>query len=132
MFSVIENHLAREENRRRLELRRCNVGPRLGGIFPAAGLARVITRLVALHLVDHAGVRDGSRSVVDPHLVTVGVISVMMSVEGEANRLVGERANLRQYISRARREVRVNDQNIVFEYDPAVIAVSSDQIALVE
>src|SRR5437588_2013601 len=132
MLAVVKDHLARKQNGRRLELDGGYIGTGLRRVFPAPGLAAVITCLVALHLFDDSGVSHGRRSVIYPHLIAVCMIAVMVSVEREANWLVGQSANLRQDLSGTRRKICIDEQNVVFENYPAVVAVAAHEIAFVE
>src|SRR6266542_1124777 len=131
--SVVEDQSVREEHARGLELRGPHVLALLRGVFPPAGLAAEQSRLVLLHLLDHARVRHRRGALLDPHLVAVGVVPVVMGVEGETDRLVGDRADLGDDLPGPRGEVRVDDEDVVLEDDPAVVAVAlALDVALVE
>ena len=52
------------------------------------------------------------------------MITVMMGVEREANRLVGQGLDFRNDFLRAGRKVRVDDQHIVLEHNPAIVAMA--------
>jgi hypothetical protein len=101
-------------------------------VLPTPGRAAVIPGLVFFHLVNHAGVRHGHGAVLDPDLVAVSVIAVMVRVEGEPDRFVGQRANLRDDFARARRIVPVYHQYVIFKNDPAVVAMADQDVPLVE
>src|SRR5262245_12039419 len=60
------------------------------------------------------------------------MIAVMVSVEGEADRFVGDGFDLRDYLPRARRVVSVDHEHIIFKDYPAVVAMADQQIALME
>ena len=76
---------------------------------------------------------DRHGAVVDPDLVGVGVIAVVVRVEGEPDRLVRLRLDLRDDLLRARGKVGVEHEHVVVEDHPAVVAVSLPaQIAFVE
>src|SRR4029079_13758811 len=95
----------------------------LGRVLPSAGPASEEGGLVLLHLLDDSRVRDGNGALVDPRLVAVRVVAVVMSVEREADRLARQGPDLRDDLARARWEVRVDDEHVVLEDDPAVVAV---------
>src|SRR5215510_4373511 len=97
VFTVVEHELARKEQRRRLQPARPHVVAAFAVSFPASGLRIVVAGLIALHLFDLSGVCEGDGAVLDPDLIAVCVISVMMSVERKANRLVGYRADFWDY-----------------------------------
>src|ERR1700733_15485404 len=101
-----------------------HIRPGLGRFFPTPRLAAIVARLVALHLLNHAGMRYRRCAVIHPDLIAVGVIAMMMRVESESDRLRRDRPNLRQNDFGAGREIGVNNQNMVFENDPAVVAVA--------
>ena len=76
--------------------------------------------------------RHGHGAVLDPDLIAVGVIAVVVRVEGEADRFVGKRFDLRDDFLSAGREVRVDHKDVVFKYYPSVVAMADQQIALME
>jgi hypothetical protein len=94
MLSVVEIQFAREQNRRRMQPARSNVGSFFSSLFPAVRLVIVIPGFISLHFFDDAGVRDRSSSAIDHDLITVGVVAVVMRVEGESNGFGCDRANL--------------------------------------
>ena len=88
MLAVVEVQLTRKKDGWGIQPACCNVGPRFGRIFPAAGFSTEIPGFVAAHFLQYAGVRNGDSPVFDPDLIAVRVIAVVMSIEGEAYGLV--------------------------------------------
>src|SRR5438105_1265803 len=73
------------------------------------------------------------RALVHPDLVAIGVIAVVVCVECESNRLVGDGADLGYDLICSAGEVGVDHENVVFEDDPTIVAVAlAGQIAFVE
>src|SRR5262245_47440984 len=77
--------------------------------------------------------RDRNGAVVCPYLITIGMISMVMRVERETNGFVGERANLGNNFLCAGGEIAVDDEHVILEDDPPVVAMTfALEIALVE
>src|SRR5690349_3097484 len=89
MLAIIENHIAREQKRWRLELGRGHIFAAFGRVLPASRLISVISGLILLHFLDDAFMGHRYRPVFDPNLISVRMIPVMMGVERKTNRLVG-------------------------------------------
>ena len=123
VFAVVKNHLAAVEQRRRFEFARGDIGARLRGVLPASGFVAEDAGLIFFHLLDHADVRDGRRAIFHPHLVPVRVVAVVVRVECKADRLAGDRLDLRDDFLRAGGEVAINDEHVILEDDPAVVAM---------
>ena len=109
MRTVIKNQFPREKHRGRFETTGLNIGAGFCGFLPAARRIRIVSGFVALHLLDDAGVRYRGRAILDPNLIAVGVVAVMMRIEGKTYRLCGQGADFRQDVLGARREIGIDD-----------------------
>ena len=133
MLPVVKDHDVAVEQRRQLQLRGLEVGAVLRFAFPPARFTAEEAGLVFLHLAHDVLVRHRDGAVVRPHLVAIRMVAVVVSVEREADGLVGLRAYLRDDELCARRIVGVEDEHVVLEDDPAGVAVPLPvQIALVK
>jgi hypothetical protein len=117
MFAVIENHVATEEESWRFRFAGGDVFAIFGEIIPTF-------RLEFLERLQNAFMRDGSGALIGECLVAVGVIAVLMRVENEFDWLVGDLADFRNHFVGARREIGVDDEHVIFENDPAVVAMA--------
>ena len=100
----------------RIRADRRDVGPSLGGGLPAG-------RLVALHLLGDADVRQSRRSLPRPYRVGVGVVTVVMCVEHVADGLLAHLLDVLHQGCGSAREVCVHDQQAVADVDHDVVAV---------
>src|SRR6266496_6154383 len=82
MRTVIKNQFPREKHRGRFETTGLDIGAGFCGFLPTARLIPIVSGFVALHLLDDPGVRYRGRAIFDPNLITVGVVAVMMGIEG--------------------------------------------------
>src|SRR6516225_10443377 len=118
MLAVVKNQVFRKENRGRLELTASYIGAALRFRYPPSRFVVVVAGFVSLHLLDNAGVRHRHRAALYKDLIPVGMVAVVMCVKGKPYRLVCQRANFADDELCPCWEVRVDDQNIVFKYDP--------------
>ena len=68
--------------------------------------------------------RDRHRALLDPDLVAIGMIAMVMRVEGKAHRLVGDRFDLGNDLLRAGGKIGVDDQDVILEDNPAIVAMA--------
>ena len=133
VFSIVKNQLFLEEQRRWSKFAGRDIRAVLGAVLPAAGLACIIAVLVFFHFFDHADAGDRGGAVLDPDAVAVGMVPVVMRIEDKTNRLVGNGLDFRNNVLRPRGKIAVDDQHVIVENNPAIIAMSATlEIALVE
>ena len=101
-----------------------NIGAGLCRVLPSARFAAVIAGLIALHFFKYSCVRYRCRSILKPNLIAVGVIAMMVCIEGEPDRLGCNRPDFRKDSLSARGEVGVDHQNVILEDDPTVVAMA--------
>jgi len=77
--------------------------------------------------------RDRHGAVLHPGQVPVGMVPVMMRIEHEPDRFVGDGLDLGEDLLGAGGEVPVDDEHVVGEHDPAVVAMAvAFEVAFVE
>ena len=123
MGSILEDHLLRKQNAGCAQRRLRHVPAPLGLILPTTRGASEQGRLVFAHPIEHALVGDDGGSVFKPNLVAVGVIAVVMGVEGEPDGVGRGRLNLGEDLDRTTRKIAIDHEDIVVEDDPTIVAM---------
>src|SRR5215813_576466 len=124
MLAIVKVQLFGEEDRWRFEFAGFYVGAFFGGLFPVAGLAAVVASFVEAHFFDDTRVSNGDATILNKDLIAIGVIAMVMCVEGEADGLVGDGADFADDQLSPGGEVSIDDQHVVFENDPAIVTDS--------
>ncbi len=102
-----------------------------GDVLSLGGFLLPAERLVTIHLLDHFLVCDRQGSVGDPDRIPVGVVTMMMGVEDQADRLLGDLSDVCQTGLGAIGEVGVDDHHKLPEdHDPVVAMALVFQIPL--
>ena len=124
MLPIVKDELVAIQQRGGLQLAALKILAVLRRIFPATWFVSEEARLVFLHLGESAFMRHGRGSFLQPDLIAVGMIAVVVGVEGKTHRLIGDRLDLRDDDTGTGGEIRVDHEHIIFKNDPAVVAVA--------
>ena len=131
--AVVHDELVPEQQGGRRQARGAHVRARRRLGLPTARGSPKEPGLVPPHLGEDALMRDDGGPLRDPRLVAVGVVAVVVRVEGEADGLGRGCPDLGEDVGRARGEVGVDDEHLVAQDDPAVVGMAaSDEVALMK
>ena len=133
LLPVVEDHPIPEQQRRRHQPGTGDIRSSASLPLPSPGRRPEQPRLEPLHRLQHPFVGHDGRALIRPHRIAVGVVPVMMRVEGEPDGLRRPLADLREHLVRAGGKVGIHHQHVIPEHDPSRVAVRpSDEISLME